>query len=853
MPSLSTPGAFQPTLKGAVDAFVWKVDPNCQTVYFTYLGGSAGPLTEQGNGIAVDAAGNAYIAGQASSTDFPMVDAFQGTLRGISDGFVTKINPTGTALVYSTFLGGSGGNEAAFAIRVDSADSAYVTGKTDSADFPVLDTMQSFGGTTDAFVTKLNAAGNGLAFSTFLGGNDREEGAAIALGGNDVYVAGYTVSANYPVVAPLQASLAGPINAFIARLSSIALTVSSPTLVEGHAGTTDAVFDVTLASPASQTVVVNYSTGNGSATAPSDYAATTGSLTFLAGETSKTVHVPVLGDTLDEDDETFQLAVGGFVGIATIQDDDPLPVVAIADAAGAEGDAAGSALTFTLTLTPASGRVVSVSYASADGAAVAGSDYTSVGGTLSIPAGATSATISVPLVADRIFEADEVFALNLSAPVNATIAGSSNALGTILNDDAPGLSVQDATVQEGRTGTRDLVFTVVMAPTVPAQVTVDFATSDGTALAGQDYQATAGTLTFPANATSATINVPVTGDPLPEPNETLFVDLSNAVGAPIASSRGTGTIRNDDGQADFNADGKTDIVWRRSTGDLEIWMMDAVTRTSSVSYGNVVTRWEVEFSGDFNGDGFADLLWRDIPTGRSFIWMLRGGPQVIDGETGDTSLQADTSWRIAGVGDFDADGKTDVWWSRNDGTHALWLMDGKTVKSTVSYAAVATRWSVQYVADFNGDGYADLLWRDSITGRCFTWILRGGPTVVNGETGYTSLQADTSWRIAGVGDFDGDGKTDVWWSRNDRSQSLWLMDGVNVKQQVNYSSTHIHSGWTVVSPGDFNGDGLADVLWRYDFAGVTYMWFLLPGTYPVTSSGYTSVQNDLSWRIDHPR
>jgi hypothetical protein len=76
---------------------------------------------------------------------------------------------------------------------------------------------------------------------------------------------------------------------------------------------------------------------------------------------------------------------------------------------------------------------------------------------------------------------------------------------------------------------------------------------------------------------------------------------------------------------------------------------------------------------------------------------------------------------------------------------------------------------------------------------------------------------------------------------------------VNVKQQVNYSSTHIHSGWTVVSPGDFNGDGLADVLWRYDFAGVTYMWFLLPGTYPVTSSGYTSVQNDLSWRIDHPR
>jgi hypothetical protein len=126
---------------------------------------------------------------------------------------------------------------------------------------------------------------------------------------------------------------------------------------------------------------------------------------------------------------------------------------------------------------------------------------------------------------------------------------------------------------------------------------------------------------------------------------------------------------------------------------------------------------------------------------------MNGGPIVIDG-TGYTSGQADASWSVQVVADFDGDGKSDVFWRRTDYSMALWLMDGTTVKSVASYAPIpfANRWFVQSVGDFNGDAEADLLWRDTITGNTFIWMMNGGATVIAG-TGYISLTADWSWVV----------------------------------------------------------------------------------------------------------
>src|SRR6266699_4715299 len=140
--------------------------------YATYLGGSS---DDDGSGVAVDSAGNAYITGTTVSTDFPTVNAIQPTFHGGRDVFVTKINADGTALGYSTYLGGSVGSDFGVAIALDSAGSAYVAGMTDSLDFPTVNAIQSTShGNLDLFVTKINAGGNALVYSTYLGGSGND-------------------------------------------------------------------------------------------------------------------------------------------------------------------------------------------------------------------------------------------------------------------------------------------------------------------------------------------------------------------------------------------------------------------------------------------------------------------------------------------------------------------------------------------------------------------------------------------------------------------------------------------------------------------------------------------------------
>ena len=209
-------------MKGPIDAFIAKLNSTGSAlVYSTYLGGSSYDI---GYGIAVDSSGNAYVTGYTMSTDFPTANAIQASPSGSTDGFVTKINAAGSALVYSTYLGGNYTDQG-FAIAVDAAGNAYVTGDTTSTNFPTANALQAANaGDYSAFVTKINAAGTAFVFSTYLGGSDRDSGRGIAVdSASNAYVTGLTYSTDFPIANALQPKLgtsrAGS-DAFVTKISS---------------------------------------------------------------------------------------------------------------------------------------------------------------------------------------------------------------------------------------------------------------------------------------------------------------------------------------------------------------------------------------------------------------------------------------------------------------------------------------------------------------------------------------------------------------------------------------------------------------------------------------------------------
>jgi hypothetical protein len=218
------------------------------------------------------------------------------------------------------------------------------------------------------------------------------------------------------------------------------LAVSDALVTEGDSGTKNALFTVSLSAASAGPVTVDYATADGSAKAPGDYTATTGTLTFAAGELSKQVAVVVVGDTLDELHETYSLdlsnpvgaTLGDARGAGTILDNDPQVSLSVDDVSAPEG---GQTATFTLSLSRESGKIVTVDYATGDGTAAAPSDYASRSGTIIFMAGETSKTVSVALVQEAVVEPDETFSLALSRAINATLSDGQG-VATIVDDDA---------------------------------------------------------------------------------------------------------------------------------------------------------------------------------------------------------------------------------------------------------------------------------------------------------------------------------------------------------------------------------------------------------------------------------
>ncbi len=216
-PNFPVMNAEQQGYSGNGDAFVAKLNPAGALIWCTYLGGSGNDV---GASATVDNSGAVYVTGQTASTNFPVLNPFQAALKGSTDAFVTKLDTNGN-LVYSTYIGGSF-SQYGFGIGVDSAGNAAISGFTASTDFPTLNAFQSVkGSSNDGFVAKLNAAGNALIYSSFIGGNGEDYANNLtSTAQGDVYVVGDTTSTNLPVYHALQSANGGGVDGFVAHINA---------------------------------------------------------------------------------------------------------------------------------------------------------------------------------------------------------------------------------------------------------------------------------------------------------------------------------------------------------------------------------------------------------------------------------------------------------------------------------------------------------------------------------------------------------------------------------------------------------------------------------------------------------
>jgi hypothetical protein len=335
------------------------------------------------------------------------------------------------------------------------------------------------------------------------------------------------------------------------------ISIDDVTKTEGNSGTANATFTVSLDRTAPSTVTVHYATADVTATAGADYTSTSGTATITTGNTSTTIDVPIIGDTVDEPDETYHVdlttpsggAIADSQGLGTITDDDGPPSVSVGDTSVTEGTGGTTTMHVPVTLSQASGKTITVDYATSAGTATAGTDYTTTTGTLTFLAGDTTKNIDVPIVTDSIDENDETFTATLSNPSATVTINDGTGSETITDDDGPGISVNDVSVTEGNSGTIPATFTVSLSAVSVQTVTVHYATSDGSATQPSDYAAGSGTLTFNPGETSKQVTVNVNGDTTVEPDEAFHLDLTAPGNASLTDALGVGTIGNDDAAA----------------------------------------------------------------------------------------------------------------------------------------------------------------------------------------------------------------------------------------------------------------------------------------------------------------
>lgn len=573
-------GGFDDTHNGGQDGFLAKVAADGMTVpWSTYFGGT---VNDYPRAVEVDSSGTVWAAGYNDSVNWTSGGPDDTYGGGGSDGFLVKIDPVGNTLDWSTYFGGVN-IDRVYGLTLDETGAPWVIGDSNSEGWTAGGPDLWHANGADIFIAKTtDEPGWHAEYTVTLSEAPTEEmwvdfGTADGTATENRDYVPVTGRLTFAVGEPLQQTIRVPVLAdelyegdeqFTVELFSNVYGVISPhgvttivdedplitanvsSVLEADSGTTDVVVDVTLASASPQTVVVDYATADGTATAGADFLSTSGTLIFLPGETSKQISIQVLGDTTDELDEFLLLefapvseGVLAQDAVSIVIEDDDDPTLSIQDVKVWE-DSDQADITVTLSSAPL--QETTVDYVTADATALAGLDYASTSGTLIfLPGDPLVQTITVPIVADADDEVDETLLVNLSGAVHAVI-DDGQAVVTI-SDDLPRIHVDDVSVIEGDSGTVNAIFTVSLDAASPHSVSVDYATTDGSGESGTDYSATTGTLTFSPGETEKTVSVVVNGDVNNEINEDFFLSLSSPVNAAIGDASGMGTIVGDDG------------------------------------------------------------------------------------------------------------------------------------------------------------------------------------------------------------------------------------------------------------------------------------------------------------------
>ncbi len=574
----------------------------------------------------VSATGSRTIAAGATSATIAIT--VNGDVVDEADETFTLAlsNPANATIADGSATGTITDDDAPPTLSVNDVSVTEGNAGTTTATFTVSLSAASGNAVTFDWATSPGTAAAGVDYVTASGGRTIAAGAtsatiAITVNGDvvDEVNESFTVALSNPAGATVSdGSGAGTITDDDPAPS---LSIGDVSLAEGNAGTTTATFTVSLSAASGKTVTFDWATAAGTAAAGTDYVSATGSRTIAAGATSATIAITVNGDVVDEADETFTLALsnpanatiadGSATG--TITDDDTPPTLSVNDVSVTEGNAGTTTATFTVSLSAASGKTVTVSWSTADDEAAQPVDYTAGSGTLTFVPGDTSETIGVGVNGDLVAELDEILDITLTAPSNATLADATG-VGTIVDDELlPVVDIDEPTALEGSGW---IVFTVSLSHQSASPVTVDWDTASGTAANGIDYFDTNGTVTFAPLDTSETVEITVNADGTFEHDETMAVNLSNASGPPIGDTQGIGTIANDD-----DAPGL-------SVGDVSV--LEGNT-------GQKMLTFSVSLTGDTDIDATVDFATAGLTATPGADYADAAGTLTIDaGDTGTT-------------------------------------------------------------------------------------------------------------------------------------------------------------------------------------------------------------------------
>jgi len=676
-----TPGALRAGFVGDSKAFVLELNPDGnELIYATFLGGSG---DDYGAGIAVDAAGEAHVAGYTASVDFPTtMGAFQPYYGGGSyDGFLAKLNAVGSALVYATYLGGVA-NDTAAGVALDPSGNIYVTGQTQSANFPTVNPLQATGSESAAFVVKMNATGQ-VQYATYLGGTGLNNGTAIAADvvGN-AYVTGFTDAPDFPVTPnAYQPVNNGSYDVFVAVLDAYGSNILNATYLGGSGS--DSSYGIAL-------------DGSGDI--------------FIAGSTN----------SMD------------------------FPVYAAAQSAyGGGGDAFVAALSNQLnslesaTYFGGSGSDVAAGIAadSAGDAYITG--WTSSGGTsLSIPiTPGVFQPISMGGIDAFLAQLSSVSAPLIVSPMpGITLSGS-------LADFSWG-AVGGATEYQLTVGTTpggSNIFSGTTAGTLQTVSSIP-CTNSGATIYVQLSAEVNGTFqpatdyTYKCKIGIGDFNGDGYQDLVWQDNSTGQVSVNYYDGMPDITYIGWKWLNSTDqasgwvlvGAADFDGNGVPDLVWEyMPTGQVSVNYYGGPGGATLLGW-NWLNKtgspgWTVVAVADMNNDGVPDLIWQDNATNQVTVNYYGGaGGATLTGWNWLKNPGAAAGWRVVAAADFDGNGTPDLVWqyapTRQVSVNYYGGAGGATYLGWAWLnEAGSPGWTVAGAGDFNGDGVPDLVWEENAT------------------------------------------------------------------------------------------------------------------------------------------